>query len=93
MFREEGGVAMGYGGGWFVSRLIRAVQRMEWTDDLVDLNWSWSVEDNASMNPVKKATIKAMSMDRFRREVKAEVGEVVILIARATGMQLLINEE
>jgi len=38
------------------------------------------------MNPVRKATINAMSMDRFRREVKAEVGEVVILIARATGM-------
>ena len=59
---------------------------MGWTHDLVDPSRSWSVDDNASMNPVRKATINAMSMDRFRREVKAEVGEVVILIARATGM-------
>jgi len=59
---------------------------MEWTHDLVDPSRSWSVEDNASMNPVRKATINAMSMDRFRREVRAEDVGVVILMSWATGM-------
>jgi hypothetical protein len=31
------------------------------------------------MNPVRKATIKAMSMDRFLREVRVEEVEGVIL--------------